>query len=192
LKALLFATALALAGCALMPDAQGPGKAVQLASEGYIDRFLLDARVSVQAGERRYAGGLRWERHLPIETILLSTPLGQGVAEIRREGAMLVLTDADGRRQEAIDPDSLATKALGLPIPLGGLVHWLSGRPRPGAGHVAYLDTDGRVARIEQDGWRIDYDRYHEQGGLWLPGRLFASRDDGIEFRLVVDHWEMP
>jgi hypothetical protein len=41
----------------------------------------------------------------------MTTPLGQGVAEIRRENGVLVLTDAEGRRQEAVDADVLVRKA---------------------------------------------------------------------------------
>lgn len=183
---------LALSGCALFDKSSHPEAVSDLSSVGAVEHFNLEGRVSVRTGEQQYSGGLQWDRRGPDETLMLTTPLGQGIAEIRRENGVLVLTDAEGRRQEAEDADVLVRKALGAPIPLAGLVYWLSARPRPGMPHLAYLDADGRVSRLEQEGWRIDYDRYRERGSVWLPGRLFASRGEGIEFRLIVDKWEAP
>ena len=183
---------LALSGCALLDKAGHPRKVSNLSSAGVIEHFKLEGRVSVKSEEQQSSGGLRWERSGAGETLLLTTPLGQGVAEIRRDNGVLVLTDAEGRRQEADDVDVLVRKTMGAPIPLGGLVYWLSARPRPGVAHVAYLDATGRVTRLEQEGWRIDYDRYQERGPVWLPARLFASRREGVEFRLIVDKWETP
>lgn len=188
----LFLCLLLVTGCAQFDKIDQPKPISNLSSQGVVEAFKLKGRVSVKTGEQQYSGGLSWDRHGPDETLLLTTPLGQGVAEIRREPGGLVLTDADGRRHEAQDADVLVRKATGAPIPLVGLVYWLSARPRPDVPHLAYLDTTGRVTRLEQEGWRIDYDRYRQIGPTWLPGRLFASRAEGVEFRLIVDHWEAP
>lgn len=181
-----------LAGCASLRTDDLKIAVTDLSSQGVVEHFKLEGRVSVKSSEQQYSGGLRWDRYASGETLLMTTPLGQGVAEIRRDNGLLVLTDADGRRQEATDADLLVRKALGAPIPLAGLVYWLSALPRPGAPHVAHLDADGRVLDLEQDGWRIVYDRYRQIGSAWLPGRLFASRSEGIEFRLIVDKWQTP
>lgn len=183
---------LGLAGCASLNTAETQRAVTDLSSQGVVEHFKLEGRVSVKSGEQQYSGGLRWDRHVSGESLLMTTPLGQGVAEIRRDNGVLVLTDAEGRRQEAVDADVLVRKALGAPIPLAGLVYWLSAVPRPGAAHVAHLDADGRVQDLEQDGWRIVYDRYRQVGTTWLPGRLFARRGEGVEFRLIVDQWQAP
>lgn len=180
---------LLLAGCAGLVREDDAPATTDLTSAGALERFALEGRVSVRAEDRQYSGGLSWERRLPVERLLLATPMGQGVAEIRREAGVLVLTDAEGRRYEAADADSLARQALGAPIPLSGLVYWLSARPRPGSAHRAWLDPEGRVRRLEQDGWSIDYDRFRPDG---LPGRLFARRGEEVEFRLVIDRLETP
>lgn len=182
---------LALAGCAGIFTRSGP-TGVQVDSRGAVTRFNLEGRVAVRSGEQSFSGGMRWERREGEEIVLLSTPLGQGVAEIRRDARGVVLVDGEGKRYEAADIDTLAERALGVPIPLSGLVHWLSARPRPSAPHVAHLDKVGRVASLEQDGWRIEYDRYQRRGGMDLPAKVFARRDGEVEFRLVVDAWEMP
>ncbi len=182
---------LALAGCAGIFTRSGPS-GVQVDSRGAVTRFNLEGRVAVKSGDQNFSGGMRWERREDEEVVLLSTPLGQGVAEIRRDERGVVLVDAEGKRYQAADIDTLAQGALGVPIPLSGLVYWLSARPRPLAPHVAYLDKAKRVAILEQDGWRIEYDRYQRRSGVDLPAKVFARRDGEVEFRLVVDAWETP
>jgi outer membrane lipoprotein LolB len=182
---------LLLAGCASI-GTEPARVTTNLSSADVAQEFVLEGRVAVKSGEQNYSGGLRWERRPADEVVLLSTPLGQGLAEIRRDARGLTLTDAEGKRHEARDIDSLALQALGAPIPLSGLVYWISARPRPDAPHVAQLDAAGRVERLEQDGWRIDYDRYQTRVARELPARLFARRGEDIEFRLVVDAWVTP
>ena len=186
---ILWTVLLGLPGCSLLSTSPEPVIVTNLSSVGTVEYFVLDGRVSVKAGEQQYSGGLHWDRNGHAESLLLNTPLGQGVAEIRREAGVLILTDAEGKQYLADDADRLMQRVLGVRLPMEGLVYWLSARPRPGTAHKAYLNEQGRVARLEQDGWRIEYDRYRDKNGVMLPGRLFATRADGIEFRLIADQW---
>jgi outer membrane lipoprotein LolB len=189
-RAVYFLAAGLLAGCAQFTAPRPAAPVTDLTSAAVVEHFILEGRVAVRSGEQQYSGGLQWTRARLAETLMLTTPLGQGIAEIRREDGNLVLIDAEGRRQEAPDADILISKVVGAPIPLSGLVYWLSALPRPGIAHAARLDEAGRVTRLEQDGWQIDYDRYQDRGGRQLPGRLFARRGEDLEFRLIVDKWE--
>jgi outer membrane lipoprotein LolB len=155
-----------------------------------VRHFQLEGRVSVKTEAQNLSGNLAWERAADRETLLLSTPLGQGAAEIRREGRAMVLTGADGSVLSADSDELLLEKALGIRLPLEGLVYWLSALPRPGVAFQASRDEDGRVAALEQDGWRIEYGRYRPVGRRDLPARIFARRGDDLEFRLVVAAWE--
>ncbi len=155
-----------------------------------VRHFKLDGRVSVKTESQRFSGGLSWQRSSGDEQLLLTSPLGQGAAEISRKDGALVLIGADGAVITAANDELLLEKVLGLKLPLEGLVYWLSGLPRPGVTFLAEQDQDGRMAALEQDGWRIEYDRFRALDGRMLPGRLFAQRGDDLEFRLVVDHWE--
>lgn len=155
-----------------------------------VDRFRIEGRISVKTAEQSFSGSLDWLRSEAEEVLLLSGPLGQGAAEIRRAGDRVVLTAADGATISEASDELLMERALGLRLPLDGLVYWLSGLPRPGMAFRATAGEDGRVASLDQDGWHIEYSRYGQHGARWLPGRLFANRD-GLEFRLVVDLWEV-
>ena len=86
--------------------------------------------------------------------------------------------------------EALVRQALGVTLPLQGLAWWVVGNPRPGAAHQARADADGRLALLNQDGWRIEFSRYVQSGRYMLPGKLVARRADDLEIRLVVDEWE--
>lgn len=177
---------IALAGCAPLRIAVAPAA---LSQSLPVNQFKLDGRISVKTETQQVSGNLVWQRQAHEELLLLSGPLGQGAAEIRRQGEGLTLTAADGTTVTETSDERLLERLLGLRLPLDGLVWWLSALPRPEVPFQAQADEVGRVATLDQDGWHIEYSRYQERGGRWLPGRVFAHRD-AIEFRLVVDVWE--
>lgn len=178
-----------IAGCAQMPQVP----AQPTVSEGpavSLSRFNLEGRISVKTEEQSFSGGIRWH-HLPgRDEILLSSPLGQGLAELRREDGRVSLKSAEGRTYVAASGEELLEAVLGVRLPVDGMVHWLSAQPRPGTAYDLERDAQGRVARLTQDGWRLEYGRYQHQAERWLPGRIFARRDETLEFRLVVDTWQ--
>lgn len=177
---------LLLGGCASLERVFAP---VNLRGQEPVQHFKLDGRLSVKTDSQRMSGSIRWRRLAEEETLLLSGPLGQGAAEIRRWDGSVTLTSADGTVVTETSDERLMEQALGLRLPLDGLVWWLSALPRPEASYHASAGADGHVASLDQDGWHIEYSRYQERAGRWLPGRIFASRGE-IEFRLVVDAWE--
>ncbi len=140
---------------------------------------------------RSFSGSLLWERDAAeTERLLLSGPLGQGAAEIRRLADGLEMRLADGRLVRAEDAESLLHAVTGVRLPAGALLYWLAAVPRPAADFVAVPGSGGGLDWLEQDGWRIEYGRYRERAGRHLPGRLFARQGEGIELRLVIDRWE--
>lgn len=154
--------------------------------------FHLEGRVSVKTSEQAFSGGMVW-RHAPDrQELLLNTPLGQGVAELRGDADGVELRDSEGHVHRAADAETLVRQALGVTLPLRGLAWWVVGGARPDAPYQAEADEDGRVGVLNQDGWRIEFSRYKPAGDRMLPGKLIARRGDDLEIRLVVDAWELP
>lgn len=154
--------------------------------------FHLEGRISIKTESQSFSGGIDWSHRGTQDEILLSTPLGQGVAQLRASAGGVTLIDNEGGRYQAADVETLLHDRLGFQLPVRGLHHWLDARPRPESSHSLEIGPDGRVAALLQDGWRIHYGRYSQQGDRWLPGKLFGQHGETLEFRLVVDRWDLP
>ena len=181
-----------VAGCAQLP---GFGPAVpshKLALKAPPERFNLEGRVSVKTGENSFSGGMAWQHSKLDETLLLSTPLGQGVAELHGVPGSVSLKDAEGREYHARDAEALVHQVTGMTLPIKGLAWWVVGHPQPDAAYQAEADEMGRLAVLRQADWRIEFSRYALQGAAMLPGKLLARRGDDLEIRLVVDTWTLP
>jgi len=151
--------------------------------------FELTGRVAVRYGAESASARMSW-RHAPaFDQLLISSPLGQGLAEItRRDGAYTLLTST-GQQVSAQDPEALTEQALGWRLPLAGLPDWVRGRPQPGHAADTRYGENGRATLLRQLGWTIEYLAYDESTGL--PSRLRLIRGD-LDIRLAIDAWVTP
>lgn len=153
--------------------------------------FELSGRIAVRYGEEASGGQLRWRHDRDGDEMLISSPLGQGLARILREGDAVTLRTANGREYHAADAEALTERVLGFRVPLAGLSDWVQGRPAPEAQGPARArrDAQGRLAVLEQAGWRIAYLAYSEvPDDQDLPTRLRLTYP-ALELRLVIDEW---
>lgn len=153
--------------------------------------FTIEARFSLrlespdQRGQS-VSGRLTWQ-HLPSgDRLLLSDPLGQGVAELERDAGGARLRLASGQQRQAPDAESLLRDALGYSLPVKRLPAWLLGRA--GTGGELRRDEAGRPQWLLEDGWRIDY-AYDDARADALPARLTVQRQGELELRLRIEEW---
>lgn len=187
MRALLACAALLAAGC-VAPESRPP--APEPIGSGVPRSFDLAGRVAVRHDDQAFSGNLRWE-HVPgRDELWILTPLGQGVARIVREPGGARVTIQDQPEQRAVDVEALTERVLGWRLPLAGLEYWVLGVSAPDTPARIELDADGRISRIAQDGWTIDYLRRSEEFGVNLPTALALHRA-GLEVRLSVHEWNL-
>jgi len=145
--------------------------------------FDLAGRIAARYGKEAFTGNVAWRHARGGDEMLISTPMGQGVARIVRQGDTVLLTTAEPREYRAADAESLTERVLGFRLPLEGLADWVRARPGPGPARTEY-SPDGRLFRLEQGGWKIEYQEY--AGELPARMRLFYQ---GIELRLAISQW---
>jgi len=168
-----------LAGCAsihLEPDAG-------IARDG----FELVGRVAVRYGSDGASGRIAWRHSSAADELLITSPLGQGIARVTRRGGEVKLVTADQKEYEASDAESLTERVLGWRLPLAGLPDWVQGRADPARPARSAHDAQSRLSELIQDDWRVEYQEY--EGAR--PSKLRISRAD-LEIRLVVEHWVAP
>ena len=175
---------LLLSGCASL---SGPVGAPP--DRDALNAFVLEGRFSLRQAERNYSGRLAW-RHVGAENeVLLSSPFGQGLAEIVTDARGARLTTSDGKVFSAGDSEALTREVLGYPLPLARLADWL--RARSSATGVAERDAQGRVRQLRDAEWLIDYE-YDSDAASAPPGRIVAihaGRGEVLELRLRIDSW---
>ena len=180
-RRLLGAALLALAaGCATSPPAPPTSAPVG-------DTWTLQGRIGVQSGEQSVSGNVRWRHQPELDELLITSPLGQGVARIVRDDAGVLLEVPNQPPRRALDAEALTRETLGYALPVSGLVWWVRGEADPRSAHRARRASDGRLERLEQDGWVIHYLQYAADG---RPRKLLVARQD-LEIRLVADRWDV-
>jgi outer membrane lipoprotein LolB len=184
---LLFVSSM-LAACASTPPQR-------LAPREQIRDFTLEGRFALRvalAGKaiENSGGRLTWTHRQQSDRVLLSSPLGYGLAEIETTPEISRLRTADGRTHESTDADALIEEVTGQRLPISRLPAWLLGRSRGNARIDA--DAQGRPARLSEDGWQVDYS-FEDDAPTALPSRLTVTRQGEIELRLRIEEWkEMP
>lgn len=149
-------------------------------------QFELAGRIAVRYRDEASSGNIAWRHGGSGDEVLITDPLGQGVARIVREGESVLLVTQDGQEHRAADTELLTERFLGFRLPLEGLADWV--RARPGRGPFeSRRDAAGRLAELQQSGWTIEYLEWREDGRL--PARLRLSYP-GIELRLAVAQWK--
>jgi len=180
MRSVLFWIFLLLAACATTEE--------QTAPEGPIgDAFQLSGRVSVKYGTEAASGKITWQHDAAGDDLLLSTPLGQGVARIVRRDNLVSLTTSDQKVYQASDVETLTGQVLGWRLPFAGLPDWVRGRAAAGAPAQTRLDSTQRLSELRQSGWLVEFLGYKGQNGP--PALLRLSRED-VEIRLVIDQWQ--
>jgi outer membrane lipoprotein LolB len=184
-RRLLFAACLLPAACAAPLQrslVRGPGSPRPLRRQ--ITGFTLGGRIAVRSEQNRYSGELSW-RHTPTDdNILISGPLGQGLAELVRDASGAHLTTAERREYSAPDLDQLASQVFGFGLPLAGMAHWIVGNA-----DTTQRDDAARPQRAVVDGWSIEYLDWEEESANALP-LLIEMRRDELEVRLKIIEWQ--
>ena len=148
--------------------------------------FELAGRIAVRFQDESSSGQIAWRHGAHNDEVLITTPLGQGVARIVRDGDTVTLTDAEAREHRAADAETLTEQVLGFRLPLAGLADWVRARAGPGPSH-SRSDGKGRLAELEQSGWKIEYLEWGADGRL--PSRMKLTYP-GIELRLAIAEWK--
>jgi hypothetical protein len=93
----------------------------------------LAGRFALRQEGKNYPGRLHWRHDGDRDEWLLSSPLGQGLAEIVSDATGARLATSDGNSHTAATADQLLQSLLAYPLPLSKLLDWLRGCTIPTA-----------------------------------------------------------
>jgi outer membrane lipoprotein LolB len=165
-----------------------------------VTAWHIRGRLAVRAADQGGHATLDWKRDGERHRLDFTGPLGRGHLRLTRDSRGAELRDAGKRVWRASDAGRLLYRATGWIVPLDDMNYWVLGLPAPGATPERQLDEQGRLKRLAQSGWDIQFLEYTRHGGFDLPSRMYIARRDDravaepaagetIEVRLSIESW---
>lgn len=203
--ACMIALPLFASGCAVISQTGGTLAETEQVGPArvYQDTIELSGRLSVRyqqnGKDEAVHGNFTWAQTPERTNIVLLSPLGQTLAIIEVSRTESKLIQAGQPPRVAANVDTLATEALGWPLPVSGLRNWLQGFADDEAGRpvVATARTTGSAAIKTPDGWRIDYANWQQvdmPASGNRPKRIDLERSTAqagnVSLRIVIDNWQ--
>lgn len=155
--------------------------------------WALSGRIAVSTGRNGGSGRIEWRQAGGRYDVSVSAPVTRQSWRLSGDAAGATLQGLEGGPRQGPDAAALLFEATGWDIPVVALADWIRGARSDALGPaVVSFDADGRLSRIGQGGWTIDY-VWPEAGtapaaGVVLPARLDARRGEA-RVKLVVDQW---
>ncbi|BBO59446.1 outer membrane lipoprotein LolB [Mycoavidus sp. B2-EB] len=187
-----------LAGCALPPPA--PPSPTSFACNGRFSVRYQEAQ-GVHHRIRNVYGRFAWRDDGKVATLRLLNPLGQTLAVVQLSALGAALELPNRPTLIADNADELMRTALGFPLPVSGLRHWLRAPEgwEPNLNQSAFQKAmhktlaqirhspTERPLQIRQEGWTVDYLSYTEAPVVRVQ-RMNLTRDDAsIEVKLALE-----
>ena len=183
-------TAFVVSGCAHVAQRpQGPIPA----DLSQLDQWQARGRIGVSSAAGGGSGSFQWQQRGDETDVRISGPVGIGSVRLQVQGDPanpdVSLETSDGVRLESQAAWDELEARLGASVPAGRLRFWMLGVAAPG--EHQWQQVEGQDAKIlDQDGWRIDYQKYSDDPGAHMPVRMRASSGE-TRVRIVVDQWQL-
>ena len=178
------------AGCRTVPVAAPVDWQAEKRARQELSAWSLSGRAAVATEGDGWSAGIRWLQEGTASELNLSGALGIGGVRVRSDGEAFTVDTSKGEHIEAADASAALEQAIGVPLPVTHLRYWLLGVPAPNSPSSEEQGDNGHLARLEQDGWVITYDRYVPRGERTLPARVVMERAP-VRVRVVVDQWDV-
>ncbi|QDH70711.1 lipoprotein insertase outer membrane protein LolB [Marilutibacter alkalisoli] len=192
----------------LPPELLAAAEARQLAREQALRAqpdWGLQGRIAMSVDRNGGSGRVDWRQDGHAFTVELSAPVTRQGWRLSGGPGWAQLDGLDDGPRSGADASELLYDATGWLIPVEALGDWVRGLRAQAAGpaEVEY-GADGRLQRLSQGGWQIDYSwppveagggMEADRGASVLPRRIDARREavsgPQARVRLVVDHWNL-
>lgn len=157
-----------------------------------IREWEVSGRISVSGPDGSWNARIHWSQRGDAYTLDFMSLLGQRLARLEAGdgGVMLRLPDQEPR--QAATAGELLEASFGWSAPVDALRFWILGVPQPQFRAETRLDDRGRLSRLEQEGWSVDYPQYTSVGNGPgdLPRKLILE-GGAVRIRMVIDAWEL-
>jgi outer membrane lipoprotein LolB len=187
---LCMALAACVTGCANLgskPAAAIPGDLREL------QRWQASGRIGVAGPDNGGSGSFDWQQREDRADVQIRGPVGIGSVHLQVAGdtanPTLRLETGNGAALESQAAWDELQARLGATLPAGNLRFWMLGIAAPGEHRWLEPGAAGEKT-LEQNGWRIAYQRFSDDAGAHMPVRINATSGE-TRVRIVIDRWRL-
>lgn len=164
----------------------------RLLQQAEFKQWAFKGRTAIVQGREGWNAGIDWIERSDSFQIKLSGPFSQGGVALEGDSEQVTLTMDNGETLSADTPERLLAEAMGWLLPVSALRDWVRGVPFDKVPvDNKELDEQGRLTKLEQAGWHIEFLRYVPFKGTSMPAKVFMKHPD-LNVRLVVSAWRIP
>ncbi len=167
------------------PEANQAARATALAA---FPGWSMTGRIAVTNGQQGGSGRIEWRQDGARYAATLSAPVTRQGWRVSGGPDGATLEGMAGGPRSGPDAAALVFEATRWRVPVDALGDWLLALQRDG--DAAHFGDDGRIDRIEGEGWVVSYADWRAVQGVELPGRIEAMQG-AAKVRLVVDDWTL-
>ena len=175
------------AGC-VAPGARQPSATDWAGAVGEFSDWTLQGRLALSNGRDGGSGRLTWQQTPKQADLNFIGALGRGSWRLQVTDEVAELEAAETGLLRASNVETLVRKQLGWEIPFDSMRYWVLGMLDPGRQGSDSYDKRGRLLRLRQAGWLVEYHGWIEVESIWLPRKVTASQDDN-RVRILVKKW---
>tara|TARA_R110000772_G_scaffold14958_8_gene42778 strand:- start:1669 stop:2244 length:576 start_codon:yes stop_codon:yes gene_type:complete len=159
------------------------------------EEWTLQGRLNIRQGNNSDTVSINWQQVDKEFAINLSGALGLGATLVSGNEEKIRLQRANEEPVEALSLGELSREYLGYEFPAEALYYWVRGIPAPDSPADLELDENQLLANLSQsdalgNNWRLTYDRYSDNNGLSLPGRIRMTHPD-YQLTFIIQSWQI-
>ncbi|MGV3593278.1 MAG: lipoprotein insertase outer membrane protein LolB [Gammaproteobacteria bacterium] len=200
--AALLAFSLLLTACATQPLViDDPDWLRHEQSVAALQDWELSGRLVVRQADGNDSVNINWQQLDDTFDLRLFGSLGLGAVRVYGTPRAVTVEKAG---EESVTLPGLAAvtrEYFGYEFPTAELLYWVRGLPAPRRGGMHTFDDNRMLATLRQEDangkqWELSFDRYQPLDGAaamtYLPGRITARSEDGLELRFLISRWSVP
>lgn len=184
---------LVMTGCTPPPSAIAPANIKQSYQTSQqklvtLTHWRIRGGLAVKEGNQGLTASLIWQQSGKEHFLInLLGPLGTGSLKLTVNDKQVEITDGK-QRFLGNDPELLIKQHTGHTIPVKSLFYWVRGLPYPNTPSTKVTDQFGHLRSLEQQGWKIIYQRFTSFKGLDLPSKLTALKQN-TKIKVIINQW---
>ena len=180
-----------IAGCATAPmetmtSADWPSHREMVAA---IPDWSFSGKVAISTGRGAESARMRWSQQGEDLQLEVSGPIGVKRVVFVREGSRLRVFE-DNQWRTLTVAEATLEEQLGWPLPLDLLPWWVRGLPAPHPPAIDMAISDGRLQKLNQAGWELEYSSYEQVDDIALPGKLLFRRGE-VSGKILFKQWKL-